>query len=74
MSKSSIVNQQSKVPADQPSYLRDEVTALLGESAGLKKSVYVKRRHIMDCYGISARHFRNIVEAGSLTPKHFAFK
>ena len=74
MSKSAIDNQQSKIPADKPSYLRSEVTALLGESEKLKKSVYVKRRHILECYGISPDHFRTIVDCGSLTPKHFAFK
>lgn len=80
MSKSATSNQKPatesarRIPADQPSYLREEVVGLLGEAEGLKKSIYVKRRHIMKTYGISARHFRNITESGALTAKHFVFK
>jgi len=62
------------VPADYPSFQREQVVGVLGENKKLHASFYVRRRHVMDAYGITRHTFRMLVEAGQLTPKHFVFK
>jgi len=66
-------NQQA-TPADYPSFLREEVVGVLGPCPALKDSIFVRRRHIMEAYGLSAWTFRQLVMSKRLTPKHFVFR
>jgi hypothetical protein len=64
----------SPVPADHPSFMREEVVAVLGANEKLKAAYYVRRRHILSAYGITRHQFRQLVDTEQLTPKHFVFK
>ena len=64
----------TRVPADYPSFLREQVVQTLGESAKLKAAIYVRKRHVLDAYGITRHQFRLLVDSGQLVPKHFVFK
>ncbi len=62
------------VPADYPSFHREQVVSVLGENSKLKAAMYVRRRHILEAYGITRHQFRLLVDAGQLVEKHFVFK
>jgi len=74
MSKQKKKESPALVPVDYPSFQRSQVVKALGENAKLRPAFYVKRRHIMDAYGITRHTFRQLVDSGQLEKKHFVFK